>query len=341
MDIRDVQPRDSFTIARAGNENEAFPAPVIQPRRPMPYPNGWFALCFSEELKRRDIRIVPFMGHELVVYRTAGGEAHAVEPYCPHLGAHLGHGGKVDGEALVCPFHGLAFGPDGACIHAPNGRPPRAALTKWLTRECNHVVMVWRDSAGRPPSWEIPDVDTGNGFSSPSRIVEFHDGYSHDAIENSADVLHFAHLHGFTVVSMTHEVGESSIVVDFTCQYRGVPVTIHFTNYGVNCLIATSTAPGLGVTVLSKIFTTPTAPLKWTMRVANSVRVARLSSLPDWLLKPINTILTALADRWTMGNARQDDPIWNHRNFLTHSKLIEGEASMAAFRRWMKQFYPD
>ncbi|KVL03595.1 2Fe-2S ferredoxin [Burkholderia territorii] len=341
MNIRDVRPVASFTVARTENDTDASPVPVIKPRRPMPYPNGWFALCHSDELKRGDVRIAPFMGHELVVYRTAQGEAHAVEPYCPHLGAHLGHGGKVDGDALVCPFHGLAFGPDGGCVHAPNGRPPHAALTKWITRERNRLVLVWRDSAGRPPSWEIPEVLAGNGFGSPSQIVDTLDGYAHDPIENSTDVVHFAYLHGFTEVSMAHELRESAIAIDFSARYRGVPLSIRFVNYSPNCLTATATAPSLGVSIFSTIFTTPTAPLKYARRISNSVRVSRFSSLPDWLLKPVYSILTPLADRWIMGNARQDHPIWTNRNYLTHPKLMEGEASMAAFRRWMKQFYPE
>ena len=27
------------------------------------------------------------------------------DAYCPHLGAHLGHGGIINGECIECPFH--------------------------------------------------------------------------------------------------------------------------------------------------------------------------------------------------------------------------------------------
>lgn len=54
---------------------------LIRGRRVLPYPDGWFAVCFSHELKRGDVRTVPFMGQELVVYRTHAGEAFAVEPF--------------------------------------------------------------------------------------------------------------------------------------------------------------------------------------------------------------------------------------------------------------------
>ena len=29
--------------------------------------------------------------------------------HCPHMGAHLGFGGRVVGEAIRCPMHGFSF----------------------------------------------------------------------------------------------------------------------------------------------------------------------------------------------------------------------------------------
>ncbi|WP_459250257.1 Rieske 2Fe-2S domain-containing protein [Streptomyces youssoufiensis] len=50
-----------------------------------------------------------------------------LRPYCPHLGAHPGHGGTVRGENLVCPCHHFRFDPEGACVRTGYGTaPPRA-----------------------------------------------------------------------------------------------------------------------------------------------------------------------------------------------------------------------
>ena len=35
-----------------------------------------------------------------------------LDAYCPHLGAHLAEGGRVQGESVRCPFHAWEF--DGA-----------------------------------------------------------------------------------------------------------------------------------------------------------------------------------------------------------------------------------
>lgn len=41
-----------------------------------------------------------------MVALAASGTVSVFDAYCEHLGAHLGHGGRVDGENIVCPFHG-------------------------------------------------------------------------------------------------------------------------------------------------------------------------------------------------------------------------------------------
>ena len=40
------------------------------------------------------------------------------DAHCPRLGAHLGHGGRVEAGELACPFHGWRFDADGrnTCI---------------------------------------------------------------------------------------------------------------------------------------------------------------------------------------------------------------------------------
>ena len=43
----------------------------------------------------------------LVLVRT-NGAVHAIENKCPHLGLPLGRG-KIEGEEIVCPFHGSRF----------------------------------------------------------------------------------------------------------------------------------------------------------------------------------------------------------------------------------------
>ncbi|KVT12745.1 2Fe-2S ferredoxin [Burkholderia sp. MSMB1078WGS] len=317
------------------------PEPVIEGPRPLPYPNGWFALCFSDELKRASVRAVPFMGSDLVLYRTAAGIAHAVTPYCPHLGAHLGHGGKVDGEDLICPFHGLAYGPDGACVRSPFGpTPPRAALDTWLVRERGGVLLVWRDHLGRAPDWEMPDFDA-TGFSRARRSCYELGGYAHDMIENSSDIRHFPHLHGFTDVAMRHEVGRHHLTIDLTARWKGVDVHLRMTSHGLGHVHGETDVPRFGAKVITRSYATPTAPLKWTLRWTDVMRVARIDALPPFLRQPLYALLAGIAHHWFVRVVRADFPIWSNRRYLARPMLTAGEDATAALRRWMMQFYPE
>ena len=71
----------------------------------LPIPFGWFALAFSSDLEPGDVQPLYVFDEHLVLFRTDNGVAHATAAFCPHLGAHLGHGGRVEGDHLVCPFH--------------------------------------------------------------------------------------------------------------------------------------------------------------------------------------------------------------------------------------------
>ena len=62
---------------------------------PPPYPNGWFALLRSRELKRGASTSVNALGQNFAIFRDNSGEAHILDAYCSHLGANLGVGGMV------------------------------------------------------------------------------------------------------------------------------------------------------------------------------------------------------------------------------------------------------
>lgn len=82
-------------------------------------PSGWFHVLWSAELGIGDVRPLRYFGKDLVAYRSASGQAVVLDAHCPHLGAHLGHGGRVEGDNIACPFHGWQWGPDGRNVVVP------------------------------------------------------------------------------------------------------------------------------------------------------------------------------------------------------------------------------
>jgi len=81
--------------------------------------------------------------------------------HCRHQGAHLGHGGKVSGDSVECPFHAWVRGPDGRNRFIPDSpdRPNRAlTLRVFPVKEQHGAVFIWHHPAGDPPRWKMPDT---------------------------------------------------------------------------------------------------------------------------------------------------------------------------------------
>ena len=89
-------------------------------RFPFPrYPNGCFQVAYTDDLPAGAVMPLSYFGKELVAFRGRDGAVNVLDAHCPHLGAHLGYGGKVEGNRIRCPFHAWQFDGSGACTHVP------------------------------------------------------------------------------------------------------------------------------------------------------------------------------------------------------------------------------
>merc|ERR1719483_330185 len=52
---------------------------------PPPFPNGWFVLIESRQLKPGQVKSVEALGLNLAVFRGESGEVFITDAYCPHL----------------------------------------------------------------------------------------------------------------------------------------------------------------------------------------------------------------------------------------------------------------
>merc|ERR1711865_233217 len=85
-----------------------------------PYPNGWYCVCRSHDLAAGDVIPISAFGRELVCFRGKGDkQVGALHAFCPHLGTHLGHGGHVESNSVVCPYHAWGFDKTGQCTQIP------------------------------------------------------------------------------------------------------------------------------------------------------------------------------------------------------------------------------
>src|SRR5690606_7988267 len=104
------RPPERSSVRRSG---------VVMSRFPFGIPFGWYPVAWSFELEKGGVLRRHYFSRELVVFRGESGEAFVLDAYCPHVGAHLGVGGRVEGETLRCPFHGWRFSGAGECVEIP------------------------------------------------------------------------------------------------------------------------------------------------------------------------------------------------------------------------------
>ncbi len=314
----------------------------------LPYPSGWFCVGFSRELPAGKVLTRRFMGEDVVVYRTRAGAVRAVRPYCPHLGAHLGVGGTVEGELLVCPFHRFAFAPDGACAKAPVGKPPRARLDHYPVREQHGIIYLWHGEG--EPEWELPEIDhTGFGPTmSWSKEMATH---PQEVMENGFDYTHLKELHGMDVLKTGSLEVEGpylglhlqvcvatlpvlgDIVVDQPSQLAGL-------GRGLTEIVLHNNGP----TVRLWLLPTPIDP--WRIRL-NVATACELRS-PSWFPAPLRRTVSGSASqavayvllRRIAGVIGADESVWNHKRYEPHPRLRPQDKAIGQYRRWARQFYP-
>ena len=122
-----------------------------------PFPDGWYAVAFSDEVGPTDVVTRRLAGNEVVVFRAAG-KAVVMAAHCPHLGAHLGMGGVVVGDCIRCPFHGFEFDGSGVCRATGYGTDVPKGLTARVreVHETDGAIYAWHHARGLGPTFELP-----------------------------------------------------------------------------------------------------------------------------------------------------------------------------------------
>ncbi|WP_431045196.1 Rieske 2Fe-2S domain-containing protein [Streptomyces sp. P1-3] len=321
---------------------------ALEPR--LPYPAGWSAVAFSEELGTGAVLTRPLMGQDVVLYRPRTGEVRAIRPFCPHLGAHLGLG-SVEGNDLVCPFHNFAFGPDGSCVRtAYDAPPPKVSLTQLPVREVNGAIFVWRHHDGRQPDWEIPAFHSLGHLRPHSATWEMA-GHAQEVIENSVDLGHFAVLHDLTNAELGAPVAYDGVTFHVSMRALGEfsvlgrhQIEIEVDGYGLSCLHTDIRTPGMGLELCTKIMATMIAPNRMQFRQSTRFAVTEPSRLPPRLARLVSRSLARLLARpmfrFSCEFTAVDFPIWDTKEYRMPPGLAKGDGPIGPFRHWAQQFYP-
>ncbi len=295
------------------------------PRFPFPLPNGWFIVAGSGDLGRAEVVPRHYFGRDLVLFRTQSGQARVTDAYCAHLGAHLGVGGRVEGETLVCPFHGWCYdGESGRCVNIPYGSgkiPSQAKVRSYPTLERNQMVWAWFHLEGKPPFYDVPEVaEIDHPDWSPPHTVDFTVRTAcQEMAENNHDAAHFQFVHG------TQSIPDDEVHIEGTYK-RVVSMEGQF--------IRETFGLGLGILRLGPdvTFMSSVTPVDEEMVHVRWTFVAPRQAGPG--------AAAAAASAFTSGLS-QDIPIWENKRYLPRPVLLKEERSITEHRTWCEQFYSD
>jgi len=163
--------------------------------------NAWYVWGWGHEIATGGPpvgRVV--VGHPIVIWRSDAGVIHAAEDRCPHRHAALSKG-RVDGDRLVCMYHGMAFGGDGRCMGMPLvEKTPDVRLRTYPVVESDDWVWIWPGDPAKADPMLIPKAF---GIRNPDRpmrsnSIEYNANYRllHD---NLCDLSHVDYVHETTL----------------------------------------------------------------------------------------------------------------------------------------------
>lgn len=320
------------------------------------FPNGWFFVGFAADLRPGSVWSRTVAGQDLVIFRTEAGEACAVDAYCPHMGAHLGKGGTVENETLRCPFHAFRFATDGRCVATGYGTPPprKADLGTWPLCETNGFLMVYRHAEGKPPDWQLSEVDSSGWTPLLTKAWELK-GHPQDIAENAVDIGHLGVVHLYDQVEFVHPVNADGIRLNahyilhrtaeaFGRANRKTRAEANINVYGLGYTVADIKVEEFGIETRHFVFVTPVVEGRTWFRIALSLkRITQPEKIHRALkLAPsrlLDRLIRAAAFRTFVHDVEQDFDILDHKVYLPLPRLVRGDGPVGKYRSWARQFY--
>ncbi len=305
-----------------------------------PYPIGWFCVAYSHEIAAKQVMPLKYFGKDLVLFRTEDGVAHLLDAHCPHLGAHLGYGGVIEGDDIRCPFHAWKFNGDGKCTSVPYAKkkiPPKAQLRAWEIVERNGMIMAWHHPDKAPSTWQVPEIaEYGNDEWTEYKFREWTiKTRNQEMAENAVDTAHFHYLHG------TQNLPEAKadradhvlkVVSNTVSRSPMGPVEgeIQVEMHGFG--FTTTRFVGIVETMLVNSVT-PIDSEYVHCRFAFTIKKMGGRSVTEG----IGAAYIAEIER----QLEQDIPIWENKVHIKPPILCDNDGPIGPYRSWCKQFYAD
>jgi len=202
--------------------------------------NQWYVAAYGAEVSRR-LLARKICGEAIVFYRTSSGEPVALADRCVHRQYRLS-ASALDGDLLVCGYHGFTYDAEGTCVKVPGQRrvPRTARVKKYPVVEQDSFVWVWMgDDAAADPK-DIPRAPwlASKEWTTVRGMEPLAARYGL-LVDNLLDLSHETYLHGGYIG--TPEVAETPITTEVDEDHGIVFVSRHMENVACPSFYAKST----------------------------------------------------------------------------------------------------
>jgi phenylpropionate dioxygenase-like ring-hydroxylating dioxygenase large terminal subunit len=165
-------------------------------------PKQWYVVMDSTQVRDKPVGVVR-MGEQLVFWRDSSGKVICLRDKCAHRGVQLSKG-RVIGDHIQCPFHGLEYDSSGRVTVIPaNGRntpvPDRFQVLSYPVYEAHSFIWIWWGENPpenlQPPRF-FTDIDDSLYYS---RTYDYWSAHYSRVIENQLDAAHLPFVHYNTI----------------------------------------------------------------------------------------------------------------------------------------------
>lgn len=165
--------------------------------RPVFIRNCWYVGAWDWEVRREALFRRTLLNENIVFYRDRRGAPHALVDRCSHRHAPLSEG-RLVGDEVECPYHGIRFDGTGACTHVPSQKtpPPDASVRSYPVVERHHFIWIWMGDPARADPDLIEDFHwlEDPGWRFRGDILHFENPYILN-VENLLDLAHLTFVH--------------------------------------------------------------------------------------------------------------------------------------------------
>lgn len=159
----------------------------------------WYPVARIEDVSTQPQQVT-LLDVKMALYKTESGDIHLVRDICPHRGVPLTKG-WVEGEEIVCPYHGLRYNAAGQCTKIP-AQPELTKISDRFRLSKFPVVqkygLIWTSIQNHDvESAHFPVLDTWEDPAHQAILPPYVDiaGSSGRQLEGFIDVAHFAWVH--------------------------------------------------------------------------------------------------------------------------------------------------